>query len=285
MKRIALIFLFILPILFLLQCAVIDQLTHVQKPDTRIRDVKITGLTFQDIDLHVIMQVDNPNAFGIRLAGYDYSLSSENKEIFRGTENAGFQITANGQQSVSVPVNLKFKNLYDLFSGLKNQYSTVLDFKAGLGFELPVIGPLRVPLQKSFYVPVIKLPKVKVGQLKLSKLSLSSAELDLVLQVENNNSFELLMKNLNFDLTVNGMDWAKGQLSSIKTMASHQVSDYHIPFTLNLFTMGTTVLQLLKGNSDLDYKFNADIDFASSLSMLKALNMPVQASGKVPLAK
>lgn len=285
MRRIALKLFIILLILVISQCAMLDQLANVQKPDANVKDVKVTGLSFQDIDLNIVMNIENPNAFGVRLASYDYSLSSQNTEIISGTEPSGLQIMANGQQSVSVPVNLKFQKLYDLYSSIKNQDSTALQFEAGLGFELPVIGPIRVPLRKEFHVPVIKLPKIKVEQLKLSKLNLTSADLDLVLQVENNNYFDLLMKNLNFDLNVNGLEWAKGNLASTKTMSSNKSSEYHIPFSLNLFTMGTTVIQLLKGNSDLDYKFNADVDFGSSLPMLKELNMPIQTSGKVPLIK
>lgn len=285
MRRIALILFVLLSILLISRCAVLDQLATVQKPNVNVKDVKVTGLSFQDIDLNVVMNIDNPNGFGVKLASYDYSLSSQNTEIMSGTEPSGLQIMANGQQSVSVPVNLKFQKLYDLYSSIKNQDSTALQFEAGLGFELPVIGPIRVPLRKEFHVPVIKLPKIKVGQLKLSKLSLTSADLDLVLQVENNNYFDLLMKNLNFDLNVNGLEWAKGNLAAAKTMSSNENTEYHIPFSLNLFTMGTTVLQILKGNSDLDYKFNADADFGSTLPMLKELSLPINTSGKVQLSK
>lgn len=58
-------------------CAPLRQIAPIQKPQVQVRDLEITGLDFHHLDLSLHLNVQNPNAIGIRLAGLDYEFQVE----------------------------------------------------------------------------------------------------------------------------------------------------------------------------------------------------------------
>ncbi len=285
LKRIVLPIILIVLVLFV-QCSILDELAQVQKPTAKVGNIKLTGFNFNEISLNIDVLIQNPNAFGVKLASYDYSLSTDNSELLSGQQPSGIQVLANTQSKLTVPVTVEFKKLYSFITGYKNQDSTQLDFAAGLGFELPVIGPIRVPVSHQLHVPNVKLPKISLGHLKINSMNFTGATLDFLVNVENNNYFDLLMKNFNFDLKVNGTSWADGALSSAKKLNNKKSTEYHIPVKLDFLKMGTTVFQLLSQESpSLDYSLDGKADFGSSLKLFEEMALPIQESGKVNLIK
>ena len=268
------------------QCSILDQLAQVEKPTARINNIHVTGLDFNEINLNIDVAINNPNAFGIRLAQYDYSLSANKNEILKGTQLSGIHIKAGDRSHMTIPLAIEFQKMYGFIVNYRNQDSTRLDLSAGLGFELPVLGTLRVPLQHHFHIPNMQLPKISVKHLKVNSLTFSGASLDLVLNVENKNPVDLLMNNFNFKLDINNTSWAEGELSSVSKVGQKGTFEYFIPVKLDFIKMGSTVFQLLsQKNPSLDYNLNADVLFGSSYEMFHEMKLPIQSHGKINLVK
>jgi LEA14-like dessication related protein len=134
----------------------------VQEPKVNFSQVKMTGLTFDKVDLLFDIDINNPNSVGINLAGFDYDLFLNQNSFLKGDQQDGLEIKANGKETVKIPLSLDFKSIYQTFQSVKDLDSINYELKTGLSFNLPALGNIRIPVSKSGYIPSLKLPSIRI---------------------------------------------------------------------------------------------------------------------------
>lgn len=271
--------------LFLLSCAAIQELTKIQQPTLQVQNVRFKGMTFETLDLAFDVKINNPNPMAATLAGFDYDFLIEGASFLKGDQNQQMRIEAAGESMLEVPLTLTFNDLYKTFQALKDQDSSAYKIDLGLTFNLPILGNTRIPVSKQGTLPMVKLPAIKVGSLKLKKLSLTTADLELNLNVDNANAFSLLLNKLNYNLAINGQNWATGTTQQQLQITKKGASSIAIPVSLNLFEMGKTVYNLIAGNTNLNYRLTGDLDLKSSLPLLGQVNLPIDQAGQLNILK
>lgn len=269
----------------LLSCSTIQQMAKVQKPNVSVDNVRFTGISFDDIDLAFDVKIDNPNQLSAKLAGFDYDLHINEASFLKGQQASELNIEAMGQSTLEVPLTLNFKDLYNTYQSLQNQDSSEYKIDLGLNFDLPVLGKTRIPVSKKGFVPLIKMPTVKVSALKVQKMGLTGADLDLQLQIDNPNAFNLLASNLKYDFSVNGQSWVKGTSPENIRVDEKGKSTMSIPISLDFFSLGQTALQLLSGSQSINYSFRGNVELNTSLPMLKQFKLPIDKSGQLDVIK
>lgn len=274
-----------LMLLYLLSCSTFRKLAKVQKPKVSVDNVRFTGISFDDIGLAFDVKIDNPNQLSAKLAGFDYDLHINDASFLKGQQDSELNIEAMGQSTLEVPLTLNFKDLYKTYRSLQNQDSSEYKIDLGLDFDLPVLGKTRIPVSKKGFVPLIKLPTVKVASLKVQKMGLSGADLDLKLQIDNPNAFNLLASNLNYNFSVNGQSWVKGTSPENIRVDEKGESIMSIPISLDFFSLGQTALQLLSGDQSINYSFQGNVDLNTSMPMLKQFKLPIDKSGQLDLSR
>lgn len=275
-------------ILYFNQCAeVLDLLsrTNVQEPDVKISNIKMTGLSFNDVDLLFNIDINNPNNVGINLAGFDYDLQIENNSFISGKQDNGMAIKANGSEIIQLPLTLKFKDIYNTFSKVKNLDSIQYELNTGLSFNLPVLGDIRIPVGKSGNIPALKLPSIGFKKLKMDQIKLSGADLTLQIKLDNPNAFAFILKNMDYKLNVAGTQWIDGKLDQSMAVSAKQESIIDIPISLNFMSMGRSVYNIIKGDQNLNYTLNGNADLGSSLPLLGNFNIPFNQTGETNIIK
>lgn len=274
-----------LVLLHLLGCATLQQLANIQQPQLNVENVRLTGMSFETLDLAFDIKIKNPNPLAINLAGFDYDFQINDASFLKGQQNQPMAIQAMGESAVQIPLTLTFKDLYSTFQALKNEDSSAYKLLGGLSFNLPVLGATRLPISKSGKLPNLKLPDVKIAALKLNKLSFSGADLELKLNVVNPNTFNFLLSKLNYDFAVNGKSWVKGITQNALQVKEKGESTIAIPISLNFLEMGSTIYQMISGNQKLNYKLLGNLDLKSSLPLLGAVSLPIDRSGELNILK
>lgn len=269
----------------LFRCATVQQLAKIQKPTISVERANITSLNFESVGLAFDLKVFNPNKLAVTLAGFDYDFLLNDASFLKGKQDTVQTIKAQGESILQIPIRLTFKNLYQTFQGLKSQDSTAYKLNCGLNFNLPILGKTRVPVSKSGFLPLPKLPKIKVQSVKLNKLGFTGADLLLNLQLDNPNAFRVFLNKLNYNFTVGGQSWVSGLLNRQQEVGAKGKNILSIPISLNFLKMGKTALQLLQGNKSLDYKLDGDMNLRTSLPMIGKVKIPVRKSGKVNLQR
>ncbi len=266
-------------------CSELQQLIQIQRPALHVAGMRITGLSLQEAALAFDIDIENPNPVSVSMAGFDYQFQINGNEFLKGTRDEKLAISANGKSRVAVPVTLTFSRLYQTYTSLRDLDSTAYTLACGFTFDLPVLGPARIPVQKSGHLPLVKLPKIGIQSLKLNKMSFTGADLTLALKLNNPNAFQLLISRLNYHFRINGMNWAEGSLTDALTVRPKGQNLIQIPVSLNFLDMGKTVLQLVQGNQDLQYGLEGAVDFNTSLPALQQVSLPLNSSGAIKIMK
>lgn len=266
-------------------CATVRDIVQIFRPELKVKDVHLTGLTFDSADLALDVEVQNPNPLPIAMTEFDYDLKINSISFLKGQQPNQMTIDALGGTVFQIPVSVNYKNLYDTFQSLKEQDTAAYHIDCGVSFDLPGMGLTRIPFSAQGDFPAVKLPGVKVDGLKVKNMNLAGADMELKLHLTNPNGFELLLNNIDYALDINGKTWAKG-VSNVQTQVSRQSeSTIGIPISLDFAQIGLGVYQLLSGEQTLDYSLQGKLNVGSSLPLLKNAAIPLNRSGALNILR
>ncbi|MCU7809991.1 MAG: LEA type 2 family protein [Candidatus Thiodiazotropha sp. (ex Notomyrtea botanica)] len=285
MSRKVLLLLVLIYAISLSGCATLEQVGQVlegQKPTAQVNGVRLTGLDFEGMDLAFDVQVDNPNPVGISLAGLDYDLSLLGSRFLKGDQPMGMKLAANGNSSVEVPMRLGFQQLLSTYQQLKGADSAGYQLDLGMGFDVPVLGRVRVPVSYQGEFPVPEMPDVKVRSLDVQQLSMSGATLMMQLEVDNPNAFSLLLNQLNYDVKLNGYNVGSGLMDRAVNLQQGSPGVINLPLSLDFAQAGMGLYKALLG-SGIRYDLNGSMEASSSNPILKHFQMPLEKQGSVSL--
>ncbi len=275
----------ILILMQLFGCAALQQIANIQKPTVDVQNMRLTGMSFDALDLAFDLKITNPNALSATMAGFDYDFQIGDASFLKGTQDKQLTLQAMGESTLEIPLTLNFKDLYNTFQALKNQDSSAYNLVCGLSFNLPVLGVTRIPVSKSGNLPNLKLPDISIGALKLNKITLSGADLELKLNVKNANTFSFLLNKLNYDFAVNGKTWVKGLSQKQMQVKEKGQSSIAIPISLNFLEMGTAIYQMINSSQKLNYQLKGNVDLNSSLPLLKQVSLPLDRVGEISISR
>lgn len=273
--------------LLVYSCASVNELmkSTIQKPGVTFAGAKISGISFQNIDLLFDVKITNPNPVGIHLVGFDYDFSINQNSFVKGKEDKGVDIAAKGESNIRIPVSLDFTNLYNTFASFKNRDSTDYKINFGATVNLPVLGVQRIPVSKQGTFPLLKRPKIRVAAIKLNKLSFTGADLSLQVNLNNPNAFAFNLNKLNYILNINGARWLDGQTTETMQVLAKKENALTIPISLNFLQIGRSVNQLLKGNQPVAYKFKGNLNLTSAMPLLEEVTLPFDRQGEIQLQR
>ena len=275
-------------IIYLYQCTEVLNLlnqANVQEPDVNISDVKMTSLSFKKVDLLFKIDINNPNNVGINLSGFDYDLKIKENSFLNGKQDNGLAIKANGSEIVQLPLSLYFVDIYNTFSNVKNLDSIDYNLSTGLSFNLPLLGEVRIPINKSGSIPNLKLPSIGFGKLKMDKIRLTGADLTLNIKIKNPNAISFILKDMNYKLNVAGTEWINSNMTQSMSIDAKNENTIEIPISLNFLSMGQSVYNLLKGDHTLKYNLIGSAELGSSLSLLNDFEIPFNQTGETKILK
>ncbi|MGB9594911.1 MAG: LEA type 2 family protein [Candidatus Poribacteria bacterium] len=259
---------------------------RVKEPEVDFIDAKIAGLSFNGIDLLFDLKVKNPNKIGIKLAGFDYDLLLNGNSFLTGNQIRGIEIPSLGEETVQLPVNLNFFDIYKTFQNLWDQGLSNYQMKFGFSFEMPVLGAIRIPVSKSGEFPLIKIPKISLQSLNIEKLNITNADMKLKLKVNNPNAFAMILKGGNYQLKLNNQNIFSGIMSD-KNIQIGEKSDgiIEMPISLDFISVGKSVYQMLSGNKSIDYNLIGNFNLGTSLPLMEKADLPFEISGKTDLIR
>jgi LEA14-like dessication related protein len=267
-------------------CSSLDQVSQVmegRKPTAQIEGIRLTGLDVNGVDLVFDVNVQNPNAFTIDLADFDYDLQLFEQSFIKGRQSAGVNLAAERASRIEVPLRLGFKQLLNSYQQLKRADQASYRLDLGLGFKMPVIGSLRIPVEFEGDFPVPKIPDFSIKSLAVKRLTLNEAEVLLQLGVENPNSFSLMLQQLDYDLKLNGAVIGKGLIRQPVDIMQGGSGVVNIPLSIDLAQAGRGLYSALLGLSDLRYELNGSVQASGPRELLKSFRIPLEKQGHIKL--
>lgn len=274
-------------LIFLSACSVqeIMQTAGVSKPTVKYENVSISSLSFESIGLVFDFSINNPNALGVTLAGFDYDVKINNNSFVSGDQQKELTIPSRGKNNIQIPVTLSFTELVNMYKSFADRDSVDYGLSGSFAFNLPVLGKVSVPYSAAGNFPMIKIPSVSISNLKMENLSLLGAELVLKLNCSNPNKFDMGLNGFDYSFGIAGSEWVNSKYTKKLSLKSGGSSEIAIPIKLNFLQVGSSVYNLLKGNSELDYFLKGDMNISTGLPLLTSELLHLNKSGKIKLSK
>ncbi|MBN1426304.1 LEA type 2 family protein [Candidatus Fermentibacteria bacterium] len=266
-------------------CSTVQELARAQKPRVTVANARISGLSFDAVDLAVDLKVINPNSFSLPLAGLDFDLSLDGRSVLTGNRPQSVTVPAGGQRIISLPLSLRFRDLYASVTSLHGRDEATYGLSCGLSFDLPVLGRTKVPVQHAGTLPMVKLPSLSVSRLHVRDLTLTGATMDIVLSMSNPNAFDLSMKQIGYNLSINGASWVTGQSHRTDSIPRKGHGELRIPVSLDFLHIGAGIYDLVRGSSEVSYQLGGSVGLGTSLPLLQQATLPLNESGSIRITR
>jgi len=221
---------------------------------------------------------------GVVLSGLDWQLDFNDKRFAGGTDRTTTKIAARGRSTLPIPATVHFSDLYDTITSLGGAAELPYRFHGSLGFEVPILGRVAVPISHSATIPALHAPSVDVAALEIRRFSLTGADLELRLDVDNPNAFGLILDALRFDLALAGARVASGNAGQSTPIAGGDQGTLHIPVALDFMSTGRALYTALRGGS-IDCKIGGTLGLGTTLPEIESLSLPFSLAGAVPIKR
>jgi LEA14-like dessication related protein len=264
-----------------LSCSALDSVMKdaVQKPGVSFTSAELTGLSFTKADLLFVLNIENPNSFGVHMAGFDYDFKIDGASFVSGVSENRLDIDARGSSTVQIPVSVAYDDLFNSFSNLLDRDQSIYRITCGFQFDVPVLGRLRIPVSREGEIPVLRFPEIRYGGLELTNLSLTWAELELSMHLDNSNALALNLSSLTYDLHINQKRWAEGGLQQSVEIGEHEEGVIRLPFTLYFVQIGSEAYDILKMKKSVEYRVSGDYGFTTSIPLIGEVGSHFDVAG------
>jgi len=262
-------------------CAVLGSLkSAIKEPTVGFQDFNITDIDFTSITTAFDFKVTNPNPISIRVDGFEYQFFIENSELLNGNNPNSVGLTARGESVISIPIGLKYADVYETVTALvKNKGSMPYTIAGKFFFNTPV-GRIPVPFSKSGELPVLKMPKIDLENISLANLSLTKADIVCNLKFDNPNIFSIALDNFSYNLSLNKQQLAKG-ITKHTQIAEKSTSTLQIPVSLNFLEIGRAAYSMLTQNT-VDYQLKGAVNLVTPF---KKIDLPYEKIGNIDISK
>ncbi len=236
----------------LVSCAALKE--SIRKPEVSTQAARITGVTLNGMDVAFVLGVKNPNPMGFTLEGLSYKLDIENKQLLRGRTKQRLKVAAKGNSSLKLPLSLAYKGMFDGVSALLNQDKIRYALNGELDF-----GLIRLPYKTSGTLDLPSLPRVSIGMLKVKRLTYSGMDVEVGLDMNNDNSFPLKLRGVDYNLKIAGSTVARGKSLAPISLSAGKQGRLKLGMRLLYKDMGS-VIGRLKGGGSIPVVFDGRIN-------------------------
>lgn len=282
LRRRALLALLTSVVLGLSGCALLDSLlAPTNRPTATLVGVRITDFSLNDLTVVLDVAVKNPYSVALPLANIDYAFASQGQPFLKGQAPLQGSIPAGQSKTLSLPAKVVFAELLKLLVGVRP--GAIIPYRASLGLSVnaPVLGPLRLPLEKDGTLPVPAPPAVSVPSVAWKNVSLAGVTGVVKLRVTNPNAFAFDVAGLDYDIKLGGFPLAKGGLVNAASLAAGAAQELGINVQVSTAQAGMAIIQLAQGRSSA-YSVGGALSIGTPFGPLR---IPVNVTGQVPFVR
>ncbi|MCL1812097.1 MAG: LEA type 2 family protein [Treponema sp.] len=206
----------------------------VSEPSVSFDSVKMTGLSFNGIDMMARIKVQNDNSFSIPFPEISWKLFVIDNSFLNGVIKNNNKIAANASTMVDLPFRVDFEGLYQAVSGLLNSDEAPFRLDLSALFNIPVLGAKTFNTSFSGSIPMLKAPSLSFSGVKFNSLSINKVEFVLTWLVDNKNAFAVNLDKLDYNFAVNNASWSQGSAPRISLPARRATQ---VPVTVNISSL------------------------------------------------
>jgi LEA14-like dessication related protein len=212
----------------------------------------------------------------------DYALASEGESFLSGSADLQGSVPAGGRSVLALPAKLKYAEVLKALSGVRPGGVVPYAAEMGLSVDVPMGGPLRLPIRKEGQLPVPAAPEVKVASIQWDELGLDRAGGRVRVEFVNRNDFPLDLSKMEYALSLAGREVARSSIAKAVAMkGSGGAGAVEIPISFSPRDLGAAVLAILMGQKSA-YTLAGNLVATTPYGKIE---MPVREAGEAPLGR
>ncbi|KAH7315094.1 hypothetical protein KP509_21G033700 [Ceratopteris richardii] len=217
------------------------------KPTAKLSGFHLLKITLERADIVIDLLISNPNPVPIPLVDIKYLIESDGRKLLSGVIPDAGTIHAHGSETVKIPVTLIYKDIKDTYDDIHPGEVIPYRVRVELIADVPILGNLTLPLEKTGEIPIPYKPDVDVEKIELEHLSLEETSALLHLKVENMNKFDLGLNVLEYSFSMADTTIANATLNKAATIEQQGITTLGIPFSFRPKDLGSAVWDVIRG--------------------------------------
>lgn len=267
------LFLICLTLFFLNACATLKKI--IKEPTVSFKQVSAESLSLTEGKFRFDFNVSNPNSLGVSLSKITYDLRVNEKDLLKDTLPEGIKVPAKGAAVMSIPITLRYADLFNNLSEALNSDTLAYDLKGTMG-----IGPVSIPYQHKGQLDMPKLPEIALTDIAINKLSLDGAAVKMTLKLKNPNDFDVNLNGLNYAIKLQDKEFASGLAKNVSPLSANGENLLNLDLKISFKELGRSALSILKGAGT---KYEIKGDFLVNKPDQGAIKIPFLKAGEIPL--
>lgn len=257
-------------------CAMLETALNrrLEPPTVTATAARVVSLDFDGVDLELDVEVENPNAVGIDILGYEYHVEIAGKRVVTGDADARRAVDGGGATTWTVPASLRFASLLASVASLATEDETTFAFECAVRIDMPFVGEVTVPVTRIGALPLPKLPSISIDGVKLLGASATAADLLLKLRVDNPNGFVMRLESLSYELGLGDDTWVAASRAADLEVFAHASAIADLPVRVDLRSIGVAAVSLLRDPSSLPLLLSGAMHLAAPLPQMPTVTAP-----------
>ncbi|CAN6302823.1 unnamed protein product [Urochloa humidicola] len=253
----------------------IEEAVGFGKPSADVSGIHIPHISLHRADLVVDVLIKNPNPVPIPLVDIDYLIDSDGRKLVSGLIPDAGTIHAHGEETVKIPVSLVFDDIKSTYKDI--QPGSIIPYlvRVVLLVDVPIIGRIKIPLQKAGEIPVPYKPDVDVEKIKFHHFSFEETTATLHIKLENKNDFDLGLNLFEYEMWLGDDSIASAELTQNTKIEKQGITRMQIPFSFRPKDFGSAVWDMIRGRGT-GYTIKGKIDVDTPFGNMK---LPISKEG------
>ncbi|XP_072990152.1 desiccation-related protein At2g46140 [Typha latifolia] len=245
------------------------------KPTADVSGVHIPHINLHKAEIVVDILITNPNPVPIPLVDIDYLVESDGRKLVSGLIPDAGTIHAHGSETVNIPILLVYDDIKDTYQDIKPGSIIPYKIRVALIIDVPIIGRITLPLEKTGEIPVPYKPDVDVEKIKFSKFSFEETTAILHVKLENKNDFDLGLNALDYEIWLSDVSIGSAELTESTKVEKNGITLMKIPISFKPKEFGSALWDMIRGKGT-GYTMKGNVDVDTPFGRMK---LPISKEG------
>ncbi|KAJ1384117.1 Water stress and hypersensitive response domain [Sesbania bispinosa] len=253
----------------------IEETIGFGKPTADVTAIHIPSINLEKAELVVDVLIKNPNPVPIPLMDINYLVESDGRKLVSGLIPDSGTIHAHGEETIKIPVTLIYDDIKKTYNDIQPGSIIPYRVKVDLIVDVPVLGRLTLPLEKTGEIPIPYKPDIDLEKIHFDRFSFEETVATLHLKLENKNDFDLGLNALDYEIWLGDVNIGGAELTKSAKLEKSGISYIDLPITFRPKDFGSALWDMIRGRGT-GYTMKGHINVDTPFGAMK---LPISKEG------
>ncbi len=239
----------------------------------------------EEVAMNLEIAIRKETPFYKLLDSISYTVNFDTFQFVQGA--TGFNNVRQGESfdSLNLPVVLDLNTLQDAIKKLQGKDTTSLEIRFIAHYDWPIVNNVEVPIKVVRRMPPPNPPEIELVNVDIKKFSFNDPIIDVTIDLINENSFELTLKDLYVYLTLEDLFESEVNHPEIIKIKAEDTSRIDLTVKVHELKAIKTAWNLLVTKKELGFNMHIKGKYLDGRSDPDPIDLDVTSSGTIDMSK